>query len=1072
MPAGRIGTLAVCFTPVHHWVVGKITNYDPRRDTYSFSATEPEFINVDHLPRDSSKLWFPKEDALNDDFDDLLNLVELHEASVLFCLKKRYLKDVVYTNIGPILVALNPFNYFIPAYVEAKMEEYLSEGSVIEKNLPHPWATAHNAYRELRESGRNQTILISGESGAGKTEAAKIVLKYLAALSTKNGTPEDRELSIQINKRVLASSPILESFGNAKTIRNDNSSRFGKFLRVQFDKHGILVGCHVTKYLLEKSRIIGAAKGERVYHSFYQLVQGPLAKEFSLRNPKVYRILNAGECINIDGVDDAVEYASTRQAMDDVGITEEEQMSIWSVVAGVVFLQNTDFVESEERAGLIAKMDSNLLPVLARACQLWGINEEEFMKELISTCIVTQKEQTVKPLNKVQALDMRDSVCKSLYVWLFDWLVLKINQTTNREAVTTHWIGLLDIFGFENFQKNSFEQLCINLANEALQGHYNQHIFTLDMQECQNEGIDTTHVTFADNKECVDLLMGKVGVFTLLDEECAVSGNETRYLHKLMEKFAPTKGKSGNAHFLRATGRAVDNHFIIRHYAADVQYNVEGFLDKNRDTLKERMKHIFMQSKVALIPKIIPKEEIKTNSKGTVGGLFIKQLLQLLAVINQTNPHWIRCVKPNAEKQCRRFSDGLVLQQLRSAGVLETVRIRKAGYPIRFKYDDFLKRYRVLFRNGVHGKVASREIVQNCDIDPAEVQFGETKIFMKHEAYFKLNHRREQAIRRFYFLLQAVGRGSLARGQLFRDYALLHRRRLMEERRIREEALRMQREEEEKRRVREQAERERRESLLKERRHKAAVSIQKVVRGFLSRHKFLMVYLSTLRAREEHSRDDEQQKYRLYEANRHRKMCVLEARRDGQHGPTNTHRRELLRERRERTMLLLEEKRLLHASKLEKEVAHEKAQRAKERVQRRKQMLEMWKGVKNSQKESMDLSGASQIVEKRFFGEMMRKLQGHAKDSNESPTEFSQNVSGDSRYQDSTFDIVKKQWEEKERWKDERERILGPRHEAHGSALTPRQRHLEGQYRIRTVSNVLWQLESKAAALSFQKQQR
>ncbi|RNC30319.1 myosin heavy chain MYA2-related, partial [Trypanosoma cruzi] len=216
----------------------------------------------------------------------------------------------------------------------------------------------------------------------------------------------------------------------------------------------------------------------------------------------------------------------------------------------------------EERAGLIARMDSNLLPVLARACQLWGINEEEFMKELISTCIVTQKEQTVKPLNKVKALDMRDSVCKSLYVWLFDWLVLKINQTTNREAVTTHWIGLLDIFGFENFQKNSFEQLCINLANEALQGHYNQHIFTLDMQECQNEGIDTTHVTFVDNKECVELLMGKVGVFTLLDEECAVSGNETSYLHKLMEKFAPTKGKGGNAHFLRATGRAVDNHFI------------------------------------------------------------------------------------------------------------------------------------------------------------------------------------------------------------------------------------------------------------------------------------------------------------------------------------------------------------------------------------------------------------------------------------------------------------------------------------------------------------------------------
>ncbi|KEG13737.1 putative myosin heavy chain MYA2-related [Trypanosoma grayi] len=1072
MPTNRVGAPVFFLTLEHEWVLGKVTAYDPHTKTYSCSSTDPVFVTVDSVPYDPKRLWLPQPEALSEDVDDLLNLTELHEASLLFCLRMRYLRDVVYTNIGPIVVALNPFNYSIPWYAEPKMENYLVEDVIIEKNLPHSWATAHNTYWEMRENGLNQTILISGESGAGKTESAKIVLRYLGALSRKNGTPQDRESYLQVNKRVLAASPILESFGNAKTVKNDNSSRFGKFSKVQFDKNGLLVGCHVTKYLLEKSRIIMAAAGERVYHSYYQLAQGPLANEFSLRNPKVYRVLNAGGCIHIDGVDDAKEYLVTKQAMNDVGITEEEQMSIWRIVAGVLFLQNTDFIETEECAGRVAKIDSNLLPVLARACELWDINDKEFKKELVSTYIMTQREETVKYFNKVKALDTRDSVCKSLYDWLFDWLVVKINQTTNRDAVTTQWIGLLDIFGFEDFQKNSFEQLCINLANEVLQGHYNQHIFALDMRECQEEGIDTTQVPFADNKECIDLLMGKVGVFTLLDEECAVSGNEANYLQKLVEKFGPAKSKGGNAYFVQAAGRGSDNQFIVRHYASDVRYSVDGFLDKNRDALKETMKRIFSRSGVGLIPIILPKEESKLSSKGTVGSYFIRQLVELMSVIHSTNPHWIRCIKPNVSRQPRQFSNSLVMQQLRSSGVLETIKIRKSGYPIRFSFTELAQRYRVLCGNGLHGREACQQILHNSQISTLQAQLGKMKVFMKHEAFSKLNHARERSILCFSSVLQAVGRGSLARAALFHEYAVVHRQRIMEERRIRQRELKRQQELEENRKMAAEAKRKHRDLLLKERQYRAAVRIQKLVRGGLTRKRFLTMYLSILRAREEHVRDDELQKYRVYEMNANRKIRSLETRlsekNGGKEGFVAPHRREMLRERREQTMRFIHESQLLHDVHLKEAASHEKARRAKEAAERKSHIQNMGKYA--SQEKQHKISVLQQDVERRFVDEMLTELGGCVVDTGRNHQEYRNPNNAQRCCPDSVFSTVRQRWEQKERWVDERERLLDPFLGSHGSHLTAQQRRLEGNYRVQTISKAMWKSDAEKIILSYRQQ--
>ena len=1041
------GSSVAFLTPKHSWVLGKVISFDARQKTYTCAATEPEPIRHDKV-KHPDEVWAPRLEYLDEDVNDLLQLTELHEASLLFCLKKRYLRDVVYTNIGPIVVALNPFNYEIPWYKDDVMPQYLSEGIEIERNLPHSWAVAHNTYWEMKENHFNQTILISGESGAGKTEAAKIVVKYLGALSTLHGTKEQQEACALVNTKLLAASPILEAFGNAKTVRNDNSSRFGKFMKIQFDRDGFLIGSFATKYLLEKSRIVGAAPNERIYHSFYQVASGEDQKQFGLRSLKIYRVLNSGDCVEIPGVDDGHDYSLTKRAMFDVGISADEQNAIWRVVAGILYFLNLEFDEQEQRSGKVASIPENVQGVIPRVCELWDISEEDFEREILQTTITARGESTARPHTKAQATDTRDTVAKSLYDWLFDWLVDKINSTSDTGDRTDQWIGLLDIFGFEDFKKNYFEQVCINLANETLQNHYNNHIFTEDMKECKEEGIDTSDVSFVDNKECIELLTGKIGVLTLLDEECKVNGSEANYLQKLISNFQGSKTKAGHKYFLPVTGKEKDSGFRIRHYAGDVTYLLDNMLEKNRDTLKDAMKLLLSKSKVPLIASLVPPlgDDGRPSAKKTVGGFFVQQLQELMTVIHSTNPHWIRCIKPHPDRKPRMFDHLQVMTQLRSAGVLDTVRVRKAGYPIRFKKDLFIQRYKILTLEGEQPGLKSRDATEVCsaifkklDIDSAIGQLGKTKVFLRQAAFTKLNHAKDEATEVYGLMFQSIGRASVVRATLFEHYVQMHRARILAEKKAKEEALRRQREEEERRRKAEEEERQRRERAEEIQRYRAAVTIQRHTRGILVRQMVFMYFMELQRSQDEAALDGTAQMYRNKwdDVDRHVKLVEKRehekrerTRQDDLEEYVRFQHPEYLAERREISMKRLDERLEKKKRQAEREEMAAKNRVREEMAMRRRQKEAAAQAAADKRKQQASLRAAHR--EKTAQAEQAaaiaaakqnQAIQHNREEMERKLVEQIKEMEAERDDQGrSEFDRLKEEWKRNERWAYEREK--------------------------------------------------
>ena len=863
------------------WLIGKVDSYEASTKTYTCTGACGEKDGEDKVTHKINITKNPKDiivvsdiQYLNEDVDDLLMLVELHEGSLLHCLRRRFLDNRIYTNIGQIVIACNPFTFEIPAYKDDKMINYLNEGIVIEKNLPHTWAITHNTYWEMRENRHDQTILISGESGAGKTEGAKIVVKYVGILSTMRGTQEQKSAVEKVNKRIAAASPILEGFGNAKTVRNDNSSRFGKFLRIQFDKNGFLVGAHATKYLLEKSRIITAAQNERVYHSFYLLCAGADAKNY-VGAAKAYKSINSGNCIEIDGVDDGGDYAKCQEAFTEVGVAETEQKAIWSCVAGILWSQNVEFEEKEvAMQGKVAKLDPDSLPSLERAAEYWGINRERIEQEFLTTTL--KPGMPPKFLTRVQAIDIRDTTSRAVYEWVFDELFVRINATTDAKNVgqdTEHFIGLLDIFGFEDFQVNSFEQLCINLANETLQEHYNHFIFTMDMKECEEEGIDVSSVVFEDNKACLDLLAnGKSCIFNTLDDVCRQTSDKTTdlsFLELINQNFLPTKTNKGNPYMLPiAVKKDQKPSFKIRHYAGDVTYDVEGFLEKNRDNLKNDIRKIFHETSIDLLRKLVPPldDPTKAQKKPSVSEVFKKSLKDLMDLINATNPHWIRCIKSTPRKKPGLFHTGLVMNQLRSAGVLETVKIRANGYPIRFKIDKFVDRYRILIPLGagedIHtlslarSKEAITALFKELQIGPEIGQLGHTKVFLRNAAFLMLNHEKDAKTVKYAVVFQAVGRARKVREELTRRYIEHNRERLeaeMRKRREEEEKRRREQELLEAKRLLEMEEYERKMKVIS---LQAAVLVQRHVRGYLTRCWFYRHFLDAMRAEAERKMDE------------------------------------------------------------------------------------------------------------------------------------------------------------------------------------------------------------------------
>ena len=789
----------------------------------------PIHVNEDQLFKYTNDL-----DKL--DHDDLLSMTELHEVTLLNCLRNRYKKDVIYTLIGGVLaIAMNPFKWTIPYVQDDKMDLYCNKGKK-SNLLPHAWSIADNAYRIMKETKQNQSILISGESGAGKTEGCKTVIKYLSKLSCSITTDEKiRENASGIAIKIQECSPILEAFGNAKTQRNDNSSRFGKFIIMQFDKEGVILGAYMYNYLLEKSRVISQPLGERGYHIFYQLLAGADAKrrkELYLSKAEDYSCINQGKCFTVNGVDDGKEYAEVIKAMNIVGISQTEQDAIFRITAAVLHMQNLKFNPKGDGSEVENKQ------TLKNVAELLTVDQVGLEKALTTMYVSAGKDLILKGLVPAKACDARDAFSKALYDAVFNWIIKKINENldSSKQHKVDNFIGLLDIYGFEAFEKNSFEQLCINFANEALQGVYNNYTFKKDVDECREEGIEVTSVTFNDNQECIELI--QKGVVNSLTDCCKSSSTDIDFLEKLKKAYLKKTG------FFDASPLKKED-FIVRHYAGDVSYNVTGWIEKNKDTLNGDLFKLTKTSTCNFIKDLL---EDTGNAKDTVGESFRKQLNNLLTTINSTRPHYIRCLKPHPAKKPNMFSVTEVMNQLRSSGVLETVKIRREGYSVRMPFDQFYHKFKILLPPAQQKgstkeemRVSCEEIIKSVRFDKVKAQIGKSTVFLRHYAYSDLESLRNEKLVQYVITIQASFRKlkaikevatmrRLKKEEEERIYFEKHREEIERKRREEEEKLRIEREriekeEAEKRRI-EEIKRQEEEKIAREKREREAVILK------------------------------------------------------------------------------------------------------------------------------------------------------------------------------------------------------------------------------------------------------
>ncbi|KAJ1285099.1 hypothetical protein BS78_03G254900 [Paspalum vaginatum] len=592
--------------------------------------------------------------------------------------------------------------------------------------------------RQMINEGKSNSILVSGESGAGKTETTKLLMRYLAFLGGRSGTGERT-----VEQQVLESNPVLEAFGNAKTVRNNNSSRFGKFVEIQFDKSGKISGAAIRTYLLERSRVCQINSPERNYHCFYFLCAAPSEdlKKYKLGDPSSFHYLNQSACIKVDGINDAEEYLATRNAMDTVGITEQEQEAIFRVVAAVLHLGNINFAKGKEVDSSVIKDDKSRFH-LSTAGELLMCDCEKLENALINREINTPEGVITTTVGPNSATISRDGLAKQIYSRLFDWLVNRINASIGQDPDSNKLIGVLDIYGFESFKTNSFEQLCINFTNEKLQQHFNQNVFKMEQEEYTREQINWSYIEFVDNQDVLDLIEKKPGgIIALLDEACMFPKSTHETLsQKLYEKFKNHK---------RFTKPKLSRTaFTIQHYAGDVTYQSDHFLDKNKDYVVAEHQELLNASKCSFVSGLFPPatEENTKSSKSSIATRFKMQLHELMETLSSTEPHYIRCIKPNSVLKPAIFENTNVLQQLRCSGVLEAIRISCAGYPTRKQFHDFLHRFRVLapeiLKEKNDEKVACGKILDKIGLQG--YQIGRTKVFLRAGQMAELDARRTE----------------------------------------------------------------------------------------------------------------------------------------------------------------------------------------------------------------------------------------------------------------------------------------------------------------------------------------
>ncbi|KAK2149285.1 hypothetical protein LSH36_457g02032 [Paralvinella palmiformis] len=684
---------------------------------------------------------------------------------------------------GIVLVAINPYQT-LPIYDNDTIQVY--SGQDMGDMDPHIFAVAEEAFKRMSRFDENQSIIVSGESGAGKTVSAKYAMRYFATVC-------GAEAETQIEKRVLASNPIMEAIGNAKTTRNDNSSRFGKYIEIGFSRNNTIMGANMRTYLLEKSRVVFQAADERNYHIFYQLCSAADSPEYEclkLNHPDVFFYTNQGSAPFIDGVEDGEDLLETREAFLLLGINDVRQMEIFKILSGILHIGNVMFQEGDNENCVIPKTDKHL-PLMA---EMLGVDMEQMRHWLCQRKIVTANEILTKPLTISQAYFARDALSKHIYSSLFSWIVEELNKALFGFAKKNKFIGVLDIYGFETFEFNSFEQFCINYANEKLQQQFCLHVFKLEQEEYVKEQIEWSFIDFYDNQPCIDLIESKMGILDLLDEECKIpNGSDKNWIQKLYSKHGKTK------HFEKP--RMSQTSFIVHHFADKVEYQIEGFLEKNRDTVLDEHVNILKASEFELVAELFHDAKKGTSPTGaarglvrsaketgrgagskahkkTIGSQFRESLNKLMETLFSTNPHYVRCIKPNDDKLPFTFQPHRAVQQLRACGVLETIRISAAGYPSRWTYPEFFQRYRVL---ATSKQIQHKNLKKTCENilgkliqDRDKYQFGKTKIFFRAGQVAYLEKLRSDRLRYCGVLIQKRVRGWLARRRYIKIKKMVH----------------------------------------------------------------------------------------------------------------------------------------------------------------------------------------------------------------------------------------------------------------------------------------------------------
>uniref|UniRef100_A0A3P9HCY7 Unconventional myosin-Ib n=1 Tax=Oryzias latipes TaxID=8090 RepID=A0A3P9HCY7_ORYLA len=705
---------------------------------------------------------------------DMVLLEPLSEDSFLENLKKRFDHNEIYTYIGSVVISMNPYRS-LPIYTPEKVEEYRNRNFY--ELSPHIYALADEAYRSLRDQDKDQCILITGESGAGKTEASKLVMSYVAAVCGKG-----QEVN-KVKEQLLQSNPVLEAFGNAKTVRNDNSSRFGKYMDIEFDFKGDPLGGVISNYLLEKSRVVKQPRGERNFHVFYQLLSG--ASDETLKKLKLDRDVSKYNYLCLDsasvsGVDDAANFRTVRNAMQIVGFMEDEVQSVLQLVAAVLKLGNIEFKPESRSNGLDESRvkDKNDLKEM---CELLGIEQSVLERAFSYRTVEAKSEKVSTTLNVAQAYYARDALAKNLYSRLFSWMVTRINGSIKAQAKTRHKVmGVLDIYGFEIFEDNSFEQFIINYCNEKLQQIFIELTLREEQEEYIREGIEWTNIEYFNNAVICDLMENNQnGILAMLDEECLRPGTVTdeTFLDKLNTICAEHQHfesrLSKNSKFL--TDHSLPhNCFRIQHYAGKVLYRVEGFVDKNNDLLYRDLSQAMYKANHNLIKQLFPEgspAKINLKRPPTAGFQFKASVGTLMRNLQTKNPNYIRCIKPNDKKASHIFTESLVCHQVRYLGLMENVRVRRAGYAFRQAYEACLERYKMLCKKTwPHWKGPARQGVEvlmaDLKVPAEEYSYGRSKIFIRNpRTLFFLEERRRQCLQDLAALIQKIYRGWKCRRQ-------------------------------------------------------------------------------------------------------------------------------------------------------------------------------------------------------------------------------------------------------------------------------------------------------------------